>query len=323
MVRWALDPILSAEHHPATLFLAAVILAAYLFGRGSGLLAVALSVPLMAYYYMPPFGTFAMDEPEAVATAIFVAEGFVIVFIVDAMHEGLSKLRRVTADLRVAEQGRTLLMNELRHRVRNDLNALVGLLHLRARAAQSAEAQNELRAVADHIVALTRIHGRLGPDGKDGLTVDTSEFIVGLCADLRSAQAGEGLRPITLETEIETHTLPVERAVPLGLILNESITNALKYAFPDDRSGTICVQFKREEKRFLLLITDDGVGLAEHGKVQGAVPAAPLSSGLGTRLLRALAAQLRGSFSRYTTETGTGTVVEVRFPAEGPDGLSR
>jgi two-component sensor histidine kinase len=101
----------------------------------------------------------------------------------------------------------------------------------------------------------------------------------------------------------------------LGLALNEMVINVLKYAFPEERAGTVRVRFAREGNEFVLAITDDGIGLPREGETEGRAPAAPRGSGLGPRLLHALAAQLRGSFSRRPGEGSIGTFAELRFPA--------
>jgi two-component sensor histidine kinase len=107
--------------------------------------------------------------------------------------------------------------------------------------------------------------------------------------------------------------------VQLGLVLNEAVTNALKYAFPEDRAGTVRVRFAREAEEFVLTVADDGIGVPAEGEVPGAPPALPpRGSGLGTRLLLALAAQLRGTFSRQPEQLGHGTASKLRFPAAPP-----
>lgn len=105
-------------------------------------------------------------------------------------------------------------------------------------------------------------------------SVDTSEFIASLCDDLSAALIG--LRPITLVVDAESHLMPQERAVPVGLIMNELLTNALKYAFPDERSGTVKVRFWRDQDSFCLRVHDDGVGMT--------FKRTPRGSGLGQRL---------------------------------------
>lgn len=113
------------------------------------------------------------------------------------------------------------------------------------------------------------------------------------------------MRPVALVTEAEAHTLDTERAVQLGLVLNEAVANALKYAFPEDRAGTVRVRFAREADEFVLTVADDGIGLPAEGELLGTPPATlPHGSGMGTRLLHALAAQLRGTFSRHPAECG-------------------
>jgi two-component sensor histidine kinase len=200
------------------------------------------------------------------------------------------------------------------------------LLLLRARTAPSDAAREALREAAQHALALARVHSRLNPDdsgpgeGEVGM-VDTHDFITGLCADLDASQVGEGLRPVALIAEAETHVLDAERAVPLGLVLNEAVTNAMKYAFPEERAGTVQVRFRRDDGHFVLTVADDGIGLPAEGDLENAPPAMPAGgAGLGTRLLRSLAAQLRGSFTRLPGPGGVGTLNELRFPVPQPGG---
>lgn len=248
--------------------------------------------------------------------------------VVETLHNTVARLQQTVAELRRSEQVRALLLREFRHRIRNDLGALVGLLTLRARTAPSAAAREGLLDAAGHAMALARVHGRLalaeeGFDAGGQAAVDTREFVAGLCADIEAAQFGEGLRPVALVVEAEAHPLAADRAVPLGLVLNETVTNALKYAFPEERPGTVRVRFAREGAEFSLTVIDDGIGLPQEGDLDRAPPGPlPRGSGLGTRLLRALAAQLRGTFTRRPGEGRVGTCAELRFPAAaaGPSG---
>ena len=179
------------------------------------------------------------------------------------------------------QRARALLLEEFRHRTRNDLGSLVGILLLRARAATSEAARDGLREAADHAMALARVHTRLAKDSvaaEDATTVDTREFVVGLCEDLAKAFAGDGLRPVALNAEAEAHRLTTERSVQLGLVLNEAITNAFKYAFPEGRGGQVQVRFVREGGHFLLTVVDDGPGMLPDGDT-AETPPAPLPQG--------------------------------------------
>ncbi|MBB5692142.1 sensor histidine kinase [Muricoccus pecuniae] len=317
-VRRLADSVLPSGY-PFLLSFIGILLCSALFDRGAGLLATLVSALLATYFYISPVGSLSVEEvSDLVALILFIAVGATVAFVVEALNRAVARANR-------AERARTLLLQEFRHRTRNDLNALVGLLRLRARSAPSEAARDGLQEAANHAFAMARVHARLAPDDgaedRDPTFVDTRDFVTGLCADLDGMHLGAGLRPVAVVAEAEAHLIPSDRAVPLGLVLNEAVTNALKYAFPEDRSGTVRVGFAREGDDYLLTIRDDGLGLPEEGDLEDAPPAAPhAGSGLGTRLLRGLAAQLRGSFSRLPGEDGVGTVVTLRFPVLAPGG---
>ena len=331
LLRRAADPILP-QGYPFLLATVAILLSAALFDHASGVLATALSGALATYFYLAPVGSLAVqNQGDVVGLGLFAAVGAVISLTVETLHRALADLQRArddlarsNADLRRSEERHGLLLREFRHRTRNDLHSLVGLLRLRARAAPSEAAREGLREAAEHAMALARAHTRLSAtDADDGASVDTRDFVLGLCTDLDAAVAGEGLRAVALVADAEAHILDSERAVQLGLVLNEVVTNALKYAFPEDRAGAVRVRFAREGDEFVLMVADDGIGLPPEGDLVGAPPAPPAyGSGLGTRLLRALATQLRGSFSRHPGEGGQGTVAELRFPYVPPGSTS-
>jgi two-component sensor histidine kinase len=153
-----------------------------------------------------------------------------------------------------------------------------------------------------HAFGFTRIISR----DDAAAIVSTSEFISGLCNELRTSMIG--LRPVVVRMEIEDHDVLHDRAVSIGLIVNECLTNALKYAFPDDRAGTVVIRFAREGDTFVLLVKDDGIGIAfEQPRSSG--------TGLAQRLIRSMVAQLEGTYDIRPDAGDPGTIVTVRFPA--------
>jgi chemotaxis protein methyltransferase CheR len=110
-----------------------------------------------------------------------------------------------------------------------------------------------------------------------------------------------GLRPLALNVSVESHPLAIKQAVPLGLIVNELVTNALKHAFEHNQRGEIRVQFSRQEDEFLLSVRDDGRG----------PPPAQQDTGLGLSLVGALAAQLGGQLDRKDAQPGSLYVVTL------------
>ena len=304
-------------------FFFAVLVAGSVFDNGLGFVATAASALLAFWFFaQPPVGAAAFAEVprDRAGLLLFVAVGGAIAFVVEALHRALVRERRARSDLLRSEGQRRLLLNEFRHRTRNDLQSLSALLLLRARAAPSPAAADGLREAAEHARALARVHAWLAhghprnADADDPARVDTKDFIEGLCRDLERAQSGGELRPVALIAHAESHILDAERAVHLGLVLNELVTNALKYAFPDNGAGTVRVRFACEGESFALSVSDDGVGMSADEappaapRASGGKQQRPLGTGLGTRLLQGLAAQLRGTLSRHRGENGAGTL---------------
>lgn len=309
--------------YPFLPFFFSILVAGSLFNQGSGFVAAALSALAATWFFLAPVGALAAESHEdRVALLLFLAVGFSTAGVVEAMHRALVREERARADLARSEGQRRLLLNEFRHRTRNDLQSLSALLLLRARVAPSPAAADGLREAAGHARALARVHAWLAlgdanaADGSDPARVDTKSFVEGLCQDLHRAQSGGELRPVALVADAEAHALDTERAVHLGLVLNELVTNALKYAFPDNAAGSVRVRFLRRGDEFVLSVRDDGVGLPEEDTALERERAR--GTGLGTRLLQGLAAQLRGAMSRGRGANGVGTEVELRFPAAEP-----
>lgn len=290
---------------PLVSFSVPALATALMLGVGPGLLSLYTGCALAALYYFPPIGSLHVAEAgQAWGLALYAAVGTAQALIFET-------LVNTVEGLTLSERSRALLLHEFRHRTRNDLQGLTGLLLLRARSAKPGDDPAEvLREAAGHALALARVHSRLVTadlGGAGEAIIDTREFLHGLAEDVMRAGSGNGLRPISLHVAAESHSLPAERAVPLGLVLNETMTNALKYAFAAEAEGVVRVRFWREGDDFLLTVADDGAGLSS------------AVEGLGTRLLRALAAQLRGKFKRDPAPgEGPGTLNVLRFSAASP-----
>lgn len=302
--------------YPVLGFFAAVIVSAALFDRGCGLFAVLLSDLYIVWLVIPQQNSLA-DVPvsNVPGVTLFTVIGLGTALVIEALHRSLSALAEVNGRLRAAneqlaatESEKDLLLREAAHRMRNDLNMLIALVHLQQRAVQDETAQAILESTADRVQVLARVHDRLHRSEGESI-VRTREFISDLCNDLSGAI--RGLRPIALTVDAEQHDLPQGRAVAVGLIINELVTNALKYAFPDERAGTITVRFALEGDGFVLQVVDDGVGMAFQS------PARSPGSGLGQRLIRSMAVQLAGALQVGPDSGAPGTETTVRFPVDG------
>jgi two-component sensor histidine kinase len=210
-------------------------------------------------------------------------------------------LERVLADRTKALEQRDLLLREVYHRVKNNLQIVDGLLVMRATQLQDVQAKHALLDLRSRIYALGLVHHQLM--GSDDLkTFDVRPFLNELSANLLDGATERGI-----EIVIDAFSLPVglDFAVPFGLIVTELVTNAIKHAFPD-RAGRISVQLQPDQNGGLLLVVrDDGIGQPE------ASAAAAPSTGLGMTIVKSLVSQLEGTIVVYH-DAGTG--IEMHFP---------
>jgi two-component system, sensor histidine kinase PdtaS len=300
---------------PFLFFFPAVIIAGIVFDRGTGIYAGLLSGALAVLFLFEPLGVFSIARAtDLLSLFLFLAIALFTALVMEALHVALRRLAQERADLASANaelakmaEARGTLLSEAVHRARNDLQRLAATLHLQAGMAEP-EARQALQDASGRIMALARINARLDRHRNDGQAVVNSRgFLEGLVQDLRDAVAD--LRPVALLVQAEDHAVPMARAVPIGLMVNELVGNALKYAFPGEMEGRVQVLFRREAEDFLLAVEDNGIGLD---------PAAPPpSSGLGTRISRALAGQLGGTLTPAPANPGgnrPGLRWSVRFP---------
>ena len=128
-----------------------------------------------------------------------------------------------------------------------------------------------------------------------------SEYVPSLCGSLKGALCGP--RSISLTASSVAAALPPEKALSVGVIVNELVTNAVKYAFSDEQAGHVHVDLTQELDRFVLTVRDDGRGFSPTAE-----------AGLGTRLVTTFATQLDGS-ATWEAQAGDGCLTKVEFPA--------
>lgn len=301
-VMWVWTRISHDTHgYPYLIFFPVIFACGALLDRGNGFLATILSAAVVDYFMQPPLRSLTITAgDDQIALALFIIVGFVISFVVEALHIGLVDLSIEHQRVQAAVRDREVLLEELSHRTRNDLANVITLLNMQARSLDGA-AHDALVSAADRVQAIARVHRRFQIHNHR-VVVDTKSYICELCDDLRLSRLAS--RPIALQCDAESHLISIEKAVPLGLILNESVTNATKHAFPDERAGVIGVRFVRTDDTYTLTVADNGVGTA----------AAVSQRGTGSRLIQMLAAQLE---SKIATEPRTpGTAIVVTIPVK-------
>lgn len=198
------------------------------------------------------------------------------------------------------------LLREVHHRVKNNLQIVMSLLYSQSAHLQNPEAINAIRNIQDQIQSIAIIHQKLY--NKSGLTtISLSDYVQDLIGYLSGVYMPV-LRMVKVTQKLETIDLGPGQAVPIGLIMNEAITNSIKYAF-NEGGGEIKIQaFYSKPSWVKLIISDNGPGFKETDQNS------PLS--LGIEMMKALSLQINGTFKR---ENNSGALISVEFRISDSD----
>jgi PAS domain S-box-containing protein len=195
------------------------------------------------------------------------------------------------------------LLREIHHRVKNNFQIINSLFDLQLMGTEDPAIREGIREPKARIHAMALIHERLY-QSRDLSSIDFAGYVGELARELFFSYNAAPER-IALEIEAESVSLDMDRAIPCGLVLNELMTNALKYAFPGAESrGRISVRLERSGGSIILRVEDDGVGIGPEAERKA-------RSSLGLTLVKMLSEQLRGGFE---LELGTGVKAILRFP---------
>ena len=198
------------------------------------------------------------------------------------------------ADLRASNARLEALLGEVNHRVANSLQLVSAMVRLQATALTDPSAREALEDTQRRIQAIAQVHRRLYTSN-DVESVDMQEYLGALVDELAETWSTDAL-PRALSLAAEPIRLPTDRAVSLGVIVTELVTNACKYAYPTG-GGEVRVALRRiDDDIFLLAVEDDGCGIPED--------AVPRGTGLGTKLIRAMAQSLQTIVEYDPTHTG-------------------
>jgi two-component sensor histidine kinase len=209
-------------------------------------------------------------------------------------------LHRKEQSLQQALELERVLVLEVHHRVKNSLALVAGLLTMQHRASKNTEVHRALEAAEARIHAIAEAHDHLARH-KDAGTVPLDAFVRDLCQRLGAAN------PLHhLVCDVVGIPVSADRAIALGLLINELVTNALKYAYPD-ASGEVRVSIRPSgNERYVLEVGDNGIGMPPETTAS--------KKGLGTKVIASLARQLGGTVTWEHTQPGTRVTLE--FPGE-------
>lgn len=226
-----------------------------------------------------------------------------------AQERNLIELNRLLGDRSRQMQ---VLLQEVHHRVKNNLQIIASMVNMQARQTAEGPSKSALIECRTRVQAIALIHEQLY-QSHDYARIPFATYAKELARNIHQA-SGRTAENVAFAFVLEPIALTVDIAIPCGLILNELVTNAIKHAFPEGRAGNVTIALRREGPNIALAVVDDGVGL-----VAGFDPGAQRS--LGMQLVVDLARQLRGRCEVGERTEAPGAELRVVFPApsETPD----
>ncbi|MDP3853076.1 sensor histidine kinase [Phenylobacterium sp.] len=256
----------------------AVLAATLLAGWRAGLACLAIGLAGVWYIALPPerFGPLSLDDGASMVLNAFSA------LLVIGLAQLFRRAASADGDERTAKlEVRDLLLRELNHRVKNNFQMVAGLLDMQRRRAADPGTEAALSDALRRVHSMAQAHAYLYSPGESVGSIDLAAYLRELCESLADSLLLTGA--VRLSCDLESGAVSRDRAVALGLVVNELVTNAAKYAFPDDRPGAILVALTRIEIGLELTVADDGVGMPPEGKIK--------TTGLGRRLVESFARQ--------------------------------
>lgn len=215
--------------------------------------------------------------------------------------EDITAVKRAEDALKTELQEKEVLLRETHHRIKNNIASIAGLLTIQAAGTESTEAKHILQEAVSRVYSMQKLYEKMLVSG-EYRKIDSAPFLQDLAQNV--AELFASMTHITLHTDLQSIILSSRQIFPLGIILNELMTNAFKYAFEGRLTGKLYITTSHKNGTVRLQITDDGCGLPDNFD--------QVSSGsFGLTLVQMLAQQLKGTFS-ITSQEGTQAVVE--FP---------
>ncbi|HEX7657774.1 MAG TPA: response regulator [Sphingomonas sp.] len=212
-----------------------------------------------------------------------------------AKHEAEEQLRASNARLET-------LLREVNHRVANSLQLVSALVQMQSNGLTDEAAKHALQDTQRRIAAIGQVHRRLY-SADDVESVDMRDYLSALVDELAQTWSSDE-SPRALKLVAEPIRLPTDRAVSLGVIVNELVSNACKYAYAPETSGEIRIELARDgDDYFILAVEDDGCGLAPEAPARG--------TGLGTRVIRAMAQSLQSAVEYDPTHRGVRAILKA------------
>ena len=287
-----------------------VVFAALGYGLVGGMIAGALGLPanlaLFAILGHPEYSPASKLIAEISGFSVGTALGYLSEYY-RQMESEIRRRVRTEQSLRAALEENRLLLMELHHRVKNNLNVIKSLMQMQRNRSRDPAFLEAVDQLQNRVFAIARAHDRLY-DKSEQSEVPPEGYLKDI-VDVYAEKEGTGPR-IEMGISAGGRGLQADAIIPLGLILNEALSNAMKYAVPPNSERPLVrVRFALEEERWILEVRDNGTEFD---------PKKAYPAGLGLKIIRGLAGQLEGTVS-WSSDAGGGAIFRLEFPARSLD----
>lgn len=228
-----------------------------------------------------------------------------ILFVANGLYLRKSnKVKQLNSGLETKLQEKETLLKEVHHRVKNNLQTVSSLLSLQSRTVADPKIEAIIKGSQHRVVSMSMVHEMLYKRDDYTSKIALEPYVKELCEYLiRSVKGNDN--NISTDLDIGDYKLSVDTVIPLGLIINETITNALKYGIPDTNEGEIKIHLsKKGANSYEMYLGDNGIGFPEDINPK-------TTNSLGLKLIHNLARQLRGTITR--DEKSQGTYYQIIF----------
>jgi two-component sensor histidine kinase/putative methionine-R-sulfoxide reductase with GAF domain len=237
---------------------------------------------------------------QAMADHLAIAIGNARLY--DAAQREIIRRKRVEEQLKISLKEKEILLKEIHHRVKNNLQVVSSLLKLQSEYIQNRQMLEMFRESQNRVKSMALIHEKLY-QSQDLVKIDFAEYVRNLATYLfRSYRVNPGA--ITLKRNVDDVSLGIDTAIPCGLIINELVSNSLKHAFPASKEGEIHIAFHSDkDNQFTLIVSDNGAGLPRDLDFRN-------TESLGLQLVNLLVHQLEGTVE---LDRSGGTTFRITF----------
>ncbi len=275
---------------------------------------VILSFGIIAFLYINGTIESRIENPLNDLITLWTTTGIVIlvsssiiVLMMNRYNEEMigivGKLKKRDKELVGHLEEKTVMIQEIHHRVKNNLAVVSGLLELQVLNIDDPDLQKTMQKSVNRILSIAKVHEKLY-QSEDFNKIPFKEYVDDLSNVILASMNSERL-DITFESEIETEFLSINKGVPIGIIFNELITNSIKYGFKPDKDNRILISISEHEDMIHATYSDNGVGIENFEEAA--------SSSLGFSIIGSLLSQIKAD---YSYETQNGFKLSFSFPSE-------